>query len=227
MKLEHVPFVVAIDGPAGAGKSTVARKLADHLGFAFLDTGALYRTVAWLAESSGIAWTDAPSLAKLAVSLDIVFQKNGTQNRVVANGVDVTTEIRRPAISSGASQVSALSEVRHALLDLQRKVSLSQSVVAEGRDVGTVVFPQAQAKFFLTANLETRARRRTEEIRATGKEVDFKEVMDEMRTRDERDSKRNVAPLQKAEDALEIDTSDQTPDTLVEQMAFVVRQRGG
>lgn len=227
MKHANVPFVVAIDGPAGAGKSTVAKKLADHLGYAFLDTGALYRTVAWFAESSGIGWTDAAGLAELASNLDVVFQRTGTQNRVVANGVDVTTEIRRPSISSGASQVSALPEVRTALLGLQRKTAMSQSVVAEGRDVGTVVFPHAQAKFFLTATLVTRARRRTEEIRATGKEADLDNVMDEIRIRDERDSMRNVAPLQKASDALEIDTSNQTPDALVEQMAFVVRQRGG
>lgn len=227
MELVTNPFIVAIDGPAGAGKSTVAKKLADHLGYAFLDTGALYRTVAWLAKSSGIAWTDAAALERLAIGLDIAFRKEGNQNLVFANSVDVTSDIRSPSISSGASQVSALPEVRQALLGLQRKVSLSQSVVAEGRDVGTVVFPKAQAKFFLTANLETRARRRTNELLSAGKDVDFHRVRAEIQERDERDSQRHVAPLIKAQDAVEIDTSEKTPEALVEQMASIVHQRGG
>jgi cytidylate kinase len=148
-------FVVAIDGPAGAGKSTVARGLARRLGYTFLDTGALYRTVAFIAKQRQIGWDDGARLGDLARTLTIVFAKDGEQILVVADGQDVTDAIRTPEISEGASRVSALPEVRAGLLDLQRRVATTANVVAEGRDVGTVVFPSAQAKFFLVATPET------------------------------------------------------------------------
>lgn len=224
-------FVVAIDGPAGAGKSTVARGLARRLGYTFLDTGALYRTVALSAKERQIPWSDAVRLGDLAQRLSIGFAKGGDKDgeavRVIADGRDVTDAIRTPDISEGASRVSALPEVRAGLLDLQRRVARTANVVAEGRDVGTVVFPGAQAKFFLVANPETRAKRRTLELRAKGQPAQLAEVLAEMRIRDERDSARAVAPLRRAEDAVEIDTSELGPDQVIERMVEVVRARGG
>src|SRR5512133_3046551 len=141
MPSSPLPFVVAIDGPAGAGKSTVARGLAARLGYTFLDTGALYRSVALIAQRRGIRWDDAAGLGALASGLDVTFRSEAALTRVLADGDDVTGEIRRPEMSDGASRVSALSEVRAGLLDLQRRVASHGNVVAEGRDVGTVVFP--------------------------------------------------------------------------------------
>jgi len=220
-------FVVAIDGPAGAGKSTVARSLARRLGYTFLDTGALYRTVALAAQERGIPRNDVQALGRLARSITIGFLRQGDQVRVLADGRDVTDAIRTPEISEGASQVSAVSEVRAGLLEAQRKVAATANVVAEGRDVGTVVFPSAQAKFFLVASPETRATRRMLELQGRGQPAVLVDVAAEMRVRDERDSGRAIAPLRRADDALEIDTSNLTPEEVVERMAKVVRERGG
>jgi cytidylate kinase len=163
----------------------------------------------------------------LAGSLSIVFAKEGEQIRVLADGRDVTDAIRTPEISEGASRVSVLPEVRAGLLELQRRVAVGANVVAEGRDVGTVVFPSARAKFFLVANAETRALRRTLELQAKGQLALLADVLADMRVRDERDSGRAVAPLRRAEDAIEIDTSDLTPDQVIDRMAAIVRSRGG
>ncbi len=221
------PFVVAIDGPAGAGKSTVARALAARLGYAFLDTGALYRSVALRARQGGIAWDDAERLGRLAGQMEIAFVRSGDAERIVADGIDVTEDIRRPDISEGASRVSAWPEVRAGLLEVQRRVATRASVVAEGRDIGTVVFPTAQAKFFLVASPETRARRRAAELAAAGRPADFAEVLAEMRVRDARDTGRAVAPLRAASDAVTIDTSGLTAVEVTERMLAVVRARGG
>lgn len=227
MTLAQSGFVVAIDGPAGAGKSTVARGLARRLGYTFLDTGALYRTVALIARERQVAWDDGPRLGDLARALNIAFLGHGEEMRVLADGQDVTQQIRAPEISDGASRVSALAEVRSGLLRLQRRVADSANVVAEGRDVGTVVFPSAQAKFFLVADLETRALRRTLELQAKGRPAVLADVLAEMRVRDERDSGRAVAPLRRAEDAVEIDSSALSPDQVMERMVEIVRSRGG
>ena len=222
-----IGFVVAIDGPAGAGKSTVARGLARRLGYTFLDTGALYRTVALVAKQRTIAWEDGPGLGRLSQSLTIVFAKDGDDTRVLADGQDVTSAIRTPEISEGASRVSALPEVRAGLLDLQRRVALTGNLVAEGRDTGTVVFPSARAKFFLVASPETRADRRMMELHAKGQPAVLADVLADMRIRDERDSGRTVAPLRRADDAVEIDTSTLTPDQVIDRMADVVHGCGG
>jgi CMP/dCMP kinase len=228
MSLVHTRgFVVAIDGPAGAGKSTVARALARRLGYTFLDTGALYRTVAFAAKEMQIARNDAKALGQLAQELTIDFVRQGEQVRVLADGRDVTDAIRTPEMSEGASQVSAVAEVRAGLLDVQRRVAATANVVAEGRDVGTVVFPAAQAKFFLVANPETRATRRMLELQGRGQPALLADVLAEMRVRDERDSRRAIAPLRRADDALEIDTSELMPEEVVDRMAKVVRDRGG
>ena len=157
-------LIVAIDGPAGAGKSTAARLLAQRLGYALLDTGAIYRTMALRARERGVAWDDGPGVAALADGLDIAFRLEGSLNRVFADGQEVTTAIRTPEMSDGASRVSALPEVRAALLGLQRRIGAGGGVVVEGRDIGTVVFPNAEAKFFLTATTDERARRRVAEL---------------------------------------------------------------
>ncbi len=223
---EKMPFVVTIDGPAGAGKSTTARLLAMRLGFAFLDTGAIYRAVALAARRRDVAWADGLGMGRLADGLKIRFSPEGDLNRVLLDGVDVTTDIRAPEISEGASQVSAHPQVRDALLDLQRSIGAQGQVVAEGRDTGTVVFPDAGAKFFLTATPEERARRRTVELQAAGRVADFATVLAEIQQRDERDSNRAAAPLRKADDAVQIDSGGMNPAQVVERMTDIVRGRG-
>lgn len=218
--------VVAIDGPAGAGKSTAARLLAGKLGYDLLDTGAIYRTLALLASRQGVSWEDGAGVAALATGLHIRFQLIGEVNHVFVDERDVSADIRTPDISDGASRVSALPEVRAALLDLQRRLGARGGVVAEGRDVGTVVFPLAAAKFFLTASAEERARRRTAELRAAGHAADERAVLAEIVARDNRDSGRAVAPLRKADDAVEIDTSRLGPAEVVERMFSLVQARG-
>jgi cytidylate kinase len=217
--------VVAIDGPAGAGKSTAARMLAARLGYELLDTGAIYRVMALLAKRRGVAWEDGPGVAGLAADLDLAFRLDGPSNRVFANGVEVTAEIRTPEISDGASRVSALPEVRAALLGVQRRLGARGGVVVEGRDIGTVVFPDAAAKFFLTATTDERARRRVAELAANGRPADLGRTRDELTARDHRDATRAVAPLRKADDAIEIDSSTLSPDEVVDRMAEVVQAR--
>ncbi len=220
-------LVVAIDGPAGAGKSTVSRRLAARLGYRLLDTGAIYRAVALTALRRGVAWDDGPAVATIARELDIDFCFDGGDNRVSLAGEDVSAAIRTPEISQGASRVSALPEVRAALLDLQRRLGAQGGVVAEGRDIGTVVFPDAGAKFFLTASPEVRARRRFEELRAAGKPVDEAATLKEILERDERDSTRAAAPLKQADDAVLVDSSGVAADEVVSRMEAEVRLRGG
>lgn len=215
-------LVVAIDGPAGAGKSTTARLLAARIGYDQLDTGAIYRVMALLSKRAGVAWDDGPGVATFAAGLDLRFSLEGQINHVLAAGVDVTTDIRTPEMSDGASRVSALPEVRAALLDIQRRLGARGGVVVEGRDIGTVVFPDAGAKFFLTADTDERARRRVAELRAAGRPADLATTRDEMVARDARDSNRSVAPLKKADDAIEIDSSGLTIDEVVTKMADVV-----
>jgi cytidylate kinase len=227
MTASSKPFVVAIDGPAGAGKSTAAKKLAARLGYAFLDTGAIYRAVALEARRLGVDWADADAVAAVARAIEIAFEPRADVNAVLVGGRDVTTQIRTPEMSDGASRVSAHPPVRAALLGLQRRLGSHASIVAEGRDMGTVVFPDAGAKFFLTASPEERARRRAQELAAAGRPADAAAVLQDILERDQRDSTRAAAPLRRADDAIEIDSGGLSPDQVVEKMAVIVGTRGG
>ena len=200
--------IVAIDGPAGAGKSTVSREVARRLGYVYLDTGAMYRVVGWLARERGVDPDDGPALATIADGVRIGFtpQPDGSQ-RVTADGRDVTKAIREEDIGQWASKVSAQPEVREKLVALQRAIGRDGGVVVEGRDIGTVVFPDAEAKFFLEAAPEARGERRWKELRAKGSEADLDEIVAEMRARDARDSSRSHAPLRQAPDAERIDST--------------------
>ncbi len=218
-------LIVAIDGPAGAGKSTVAKRLARALGYRLLDTGAIYRSIALTAKQAGISWTDEEGLAELARALEVRFDFRGELNHVFVAGEDVTEAIRTPAISEASSQVSGHPAVRQALLELQRRLAAGGGIVAEGRDVGTVVFPAAHAKFFVTASDEVRARRRFEELRSKGAAVEYDATLAELRARDERDTSRAVAPLVAAHDAILVDTSQMAADAVIEFMLREVRRR--
>lgn len=217
--------VVTIDGPAGAGKSSVAKLLARRLGYRLLDTGAIYRAVALAARGGGIAWSDAARCAGVARALDIRFDFVGDRNHVYLGGDDVTAAIRTPDISQGASQVSAHPEVRAALLELQRRLGAGGGVVVEGRDTGTVVFPVADAKFFLTASEAERARRRVAELAAAGTAVDYTDTLREIRERDQRDASRDAAPMVAAPDAVLVDSSTQAIEDVVDSLARQVEAR--
>jgi len=225
--------IIAIDGPAGAGKSTAASRLADRLGYVLLDTGALYRAVALAARRAQTDWSDGDAVGALAgqlveeQALAMVRTEDGDM-RVELRGEDVSKAIREREISSGASQVSAFGPVRDALLGLQRQIGRSgRGVVAEGRDMGTVVFPDAPVKFFLTASLEVRARRRHEELTARGKSVSLEDTRREVEQRDHNDSNRAVAPLRQADDAILIDSSEVDLDRVVDDMLARVKARLG
>jgi cytidylate kinase len=217
--------VVTIDGPAGAGKSSVAKLLARRLGYRLLDTGAIYRAVALTARERGTAWHDAAGLAAIARALDIRFELVGERNQVFLGERDVSAAIRAPEISQGASQVSAHPEVRAALLELQRQLGGSGGVVVEGRDTGTVVFPAAAAKFFLTASEAERARRRVAELAAAGTAVDYAVTLREISERDRRDAERDAAPMVAAPDAVIVDSSAQTLEQVVDSMVRHVEAR--
>ena len=221
--------IVSIDGPAGAGKSTVAKRVADAVGFVVVDTGALYRAVALGAARASIAWEDASAIGAYAQSLmerrELSFSRDPEgRARVHLSGADITEAIRAPAIGTGASTVSAHPAVRDALLDLQRQAGREGGVVLEGRDIGTVVFPDAELKFFLTARAEVRASRRLAELHARGVQATFDQTLEEVLRRDAQDTTRATAPLRQAPDAVLIDNSDMTIDGTVGRMVERVRR---
>ncbi|MCL2725655.1 MAG: (d)CMP kinase [Polyangiaceae bacterium] len=220
--------IVAIDGPAGAGKSTIARRIADALGYVLVETGAMYRVVALAALRAGLSWSDGARVGLLARDLverrALSLERNTILGiRVTLSGEDVSDAIRTPEIAQGSSLVSAHAAVRAALLDLQRQAGRDGGVVLEGRDIGTVVFPDAEAKFFLTASPETRARRRYDELVAKGEIVTFAQTLADVRRRDAQDERREVAPLKKAETAILVDSTNMSIDEVVRQMVAHVK----
>ncbi len=225
------PFIVAIDGPAGAGKSSASRMLAARLGFAMVDTGAIYRTVALAARRAGVGFDDDAALEALLPGVRIRFApptRPGEAQRVLLGDEDVSAEIRTPPMSLGASAVSARPVVRAGLLELQRRLALApenRGAVLEGRDIGTVVFPDADAKFFLTATAEERARRRHAELAAKGDTSTFEAVLADQLERDRADSQREIAPLKPAADAVVVDTSGAPLEAVVETLAREVEGR--
>lgn len=223
-------FLVAIDGPAGAGKSTVSRRVAEKVGFAMVDTGAIYRTVAYAAVRDGVAFDDDQALGGLLGRIRIEFRPApvaGAGQGVWLDGEDVSLAIRTPEISRAASAVSAREIVRQGLLELQRRLGRSApgGAVLEGRDIGTVVFPDAEAKFFVTARPEVRARRRHTELVARGGTSTYEEVLADQIQRDQADSERAIAPLKPAQDAVVVDTSDLSLDEVVDRIVTEVRRR--
>ena len=218
-------IAVAIDGPAGAGKSTIARAAAAQLGFVYVDTGALYRTIGLAVCRRGIDGTDVPGiLATLPeIQMGLTYQ-DGAQH-VLLDGEDVSDAIRTPQISTYASQVSSVPEVRAYLLDLQRDLARRQSVIMDGRDIGTVILPDAKVKIFLTASPEKRAARRCAELREKGQDVTVEGILADMERRDALDASRAVAPLKQAEDAVLVDTSDLTLEQSIEAVLTVIRDK--
>ncbi len=214
------PFIVAIDGPAGAGKSTVSKVLARRLGFALVDTGAIYRCVALKARREGIAFDDDTKLGELLGRVRVTFQVVGEDNHVFLDGEDVSGEIRTPENSMAASQVSSRPVVRAGLLSLQRRLALEapKGAILEGRDIGTVVFPDADAKFFLQADPDTRARRRYEELFQKGVERSLEDVLADQIKRDQDDASRALAPLKPADDALRIDSTSMPLSEVVQSL---------
>jgi len=218
-------LIVAIDGPSGAGKSTLAKRVAREFGFMYLDTGALYRALGLKVLRQGAEVADDARMAQLVEATDIDLTERDGHLEVFLDGEEVSALIRTPEVSQMASRVSALKAVRLKLFELQRALARRGSVVAEGRDIGTVVFPEAEVKIFLDASAKERARRRSEELRAAGLAMGIEETQREMEERDRRDRERELAPLRKAEDALTIDSSSLDAEAVAERVIKKIRSR--
>ena len=217
---------IAVDGPSGAGKSTMAKKLARALGFLYVDTGAIYRTLGLFALRQEISPEDEAAVAQLLpmVSIRLDYGEDWVQ-KMYLNGEDVTDAIRTPEVSTAASQISAIPGVRDFLMDMQRDLAKQGNVIMDGRDIGTVVLPDADVKIFLTASAEDRARRRFEELAARGRRTDYETVLADIRERDHRDSTRSAAPLRQAEDALLVDTTGNSMEESFEVLLQTVREK--
>jgi cytidylate kinase len=219
--------IIAIDGPSGAGKSTISKLLAEKLGFMYIDTGAMYRAAALLALETGIPLTNGDKVAELCRNLEFSFRVEGKLVHVLCNGRDVTDAIRTHDMGMHASDVSKNPQVRKTLVSLQRDLGRKHDAILEGRDIGTVVFPDADVKFYLDASLEERARRRHRELLERGETVFFEEVMETMRKRDMNDSQRAIAPLKPAEDAIIVDTTGKDIPTVIDELAAHIKKRIG
>ena len=219
---------IAIDGPAGAGKSTIARKIAGELGFYYVDTGAIYRTVAYFMDLLGVSPKDTDGVERYIDELTVAieYDETGLQHMIM-NGMDVTGDIRTQDISQKASLISAQPVVREVLLDMQREVARQHNVVMDGRDIATVVLPEAQVKIFLTASAEVRAKRRTDELVAKGQKADYNKILQEIQQRDYQDTHRDIAPLKMARDSVKVDTSDMTIDQVVQTIRNIVSEKTG
>lgn len=218
-------YSIAIDGPGGAGKSTIARAAAKELGFVYLDTGAIYRTVGWGAKSRGVDPKDRAAVAALLPELKVELRYEDGLQHMLLNGEDVTESIRLPEMSMYASNISTIPEVRDFLLDMQRDMAKSHNVIMDGRDIGTVVLPQADVKIYLTASPEDRARRRYDELVLRGTPKDYEELLEEIRRRDYQDTHRDIAPLKQAEDAVLLDTSGCTFEESRQKVLDIIKER--
>jgi cytidylate kinase len=216
-------IVVAIDGPSGAGKSTVARLLAERLGYLYIDTGAMFRAVALAVKRAMVKPDDDEALGRICASLEISFERDEKGYRVLSNGEDVSEAIRTPEISQLTSRISAKKAVRDILLHEQRRMGRSGNVVLEGRDIGSVIFPDAEVKFFLSASPEERGRRRYLELLAKGEDVTLEKTVSEVAARDARDEQREVAPLRMADDAVLIDSTGVSIEDVLSRMSTIVR----
>jgi cytidylate kinase len=218
-------MIIAIDGPAGSGKSTVGKRLAERLGYRYLDTGAMYRALAWKAIQVGLSLEDAEALTRLAERSEITVTGDVADLRILIDGEDVTDDIRSPDMSRATSLISTIAGVRHALVAQQRRIAREGNIVIEGRDIGTVVFPQADVKFYLDARVEVRAQRRWEDERTRGRELPLDEVIRQTIERDRRDAEREASPLRPADDAVFIDSSDLTVEDVVQRMMDIIDSR--
>ena len=214
-------YSIALDGPSGSGKSTVAKRLARELDILYLDTGAMYRACACKASEAGVDLSDESAVEAMLASLDLRIEYRGGAQHTILDGRDVSEEIRRPEVSMAASKISALGCVRKKMVEMQRKIASEQSCVLDGRDIGTAVLPDAPFKFFVTASVPVRARRRYDELRAKGYTVDYDALEKEIEERDRNDASRAISPLRRAEDAVLVDTSDMSIDEVV---AFIRRR---
>lgn len=217
---------IAIDGPAGAGKSTIARRLAKELGYHYVDTGAIYRTVAYFFDLWGVAPKDIDGINRYIDELNvtIAYDEEGVQHMFM-NGMDVTEDIRTQEIGQKASLIAAHAVVREAMLDMQRDVAKEYDVIMDGRDIGTVVLPKATVKIFLTATPEVRAKRRTEELLAKGQKANYEKVLKEIQQRDHQDTHREVAPLKMSRDSVKLDTSELDIDGVIAAMKQIIAQK--
>lgn len=214
-------MIVTIDGPAGAGKSSVSRQLAQRLGFRFLDTGAMYRAIAWAALQSHVDWQDREELEALASATELEM----TADLVLVNGTDVTQAIRTPEVTAAIHYVAENTHIRGLLVDLQRRLANAHDTVTEGRDQGTVAFPQAQCKIYLTASPEERARRRVQDLENRGMAADFSDILAQQNLRDHRDSTRAVGRLMQTADMVELLTDGLSPQEVVDRLEEIVRTR--
>ena len=217
-------IVVAIDGPAGAGKSTIAKLVAGELGYAYIDTGAMYRSVTWKWLQTGAAFDEA-FISELSRKMVIEFKPEANVNRVFVDGQEVTAAIRSAEVTANVSRVAAIGPVREAMVEQQRRMGDVGGVLMDGRDIGTVVFPKAQLKVFLTASVEERALRRYKELVAKGEKVELEQLQKDIAYRDKQDSERAISPLRQAEDAILLDTSDMNIEQVVAKLKQLVQER--
>ena len=220
------PISIAIDGPAGAGKSTIAKRLAKELGYYYVDTGAIYRTVAYFFDLWGVSPKDIDGISRYIDELNvgIEYAEDGTQHMIM-NGMDVTGDIRTQDISQKASLISAHAIVRDMLLDMQRDVAKHHNVIMDGREIGTVVLPKANVKIFLTASAEVRARRRTDELLAKGQKANYAQILKEIQQRDYQDTHREVAPLKMSRDSIKVDTSELDIDGVIAELKSIIQKK--